>query len=172
MSKRWANWARTLNILLLAGVVCNGAALAQTSDPLPSWNDGTAKKAIASFVVKVTKEGGPDYVPIPERIAVFDNDGTLWSEQPMYVQMVFALDRLKGLAPRHPEWKEKQPFKAALEGDMKTLFSSGEGGLTEIMVATHAGMTTDEFAEIVKDGSRLRRILKPSVFTPRWFFSP
>ena len=172
MSKRWANWARTLNIFLLAGVVCNGAALAQTSDPLPSWNDGTAKKAIASFVVKVTKEGGPDYVPISKRIAVFDNDRTLWSEQPMYVQMVFALDRVKGLAPQHLEWKEKQPFKAALEGDMKTLFSSGEEGLIEMMVATHAGMTTDEFAEIVKDwlatakNPKTKRLYTEMVFQP------
>lgn len=99
----------------------------------------------------MTKEGGPDYVPIPERIAVFDNDGTLWSEQPMYVQMVFALDRVKALAPQHPEWKEKQPFKAALAGDIKTLFAGGEEALIELIVATHSGMTTDEFTQIVKD---------------------
>jgi phosphoserine phosphatase len=151
MSKGWVRWIRRLSSLLLLLAVFTGKAFAQSSDLLPSWNDGTAKKAITDFVAKVTKEGGPDYVPIPERIAVFDNDGTLWSEQPMYVQMVFAFDRVKALAPQHPEWKEKQPFKAALEGDMKTLLASGEEGLIELMVATHAGMTTDEFAEIVKD---------------------
>jgi hypothetical protein len=147
----YVSWTRTLSSLLLVLVVCAGIAFAQTSDPLPSWNDGTAKKALTDFVAKVTKEGGPDYVPIPERIAVFDNDGTLWSEQPMYVQMVFAFDRVKALAPQHPDWKEKQPFKAALEGDMKTLLAGGEEALIEVMVAAHAGMTTDEFAVIVKD---------------------
>jgi hypothetical protein len=151
MSKGWVRWIRRLSSLLLLLAVFTGKAFSQSSDLLPSWNDGTAKKAITDFVAKVTKEGGPDYVPIPERIAVFDNDGTLWSEQPMYVQMVFAFDRVKALAPQHPEWKEKQPFKAALEADMKTLLASGEEGLIELMLATHAGMTTDEFAEIVKD---------------------
>jgi hypothetical protein len=121
------------------------------ADPLASWNDGVAKKAITGFVAKVTNEGGPDFVPLAERIAVFDNDGTLWSEQPMYVQLAFALDRVKALAPQHPEWKEKQPFKATLEGDMKTLSAGGEEALIELVMATHAGMTTDEFAEIVKD---------------------
>jgi phosphoserine phosphatase len=126
-------------------------AFAQAPDPLPSWNDGVAKKAITGFVAKVTNEGGPDFVPPAERIAVFDNDGTLWSEQPMYAQLAFALDRVKALAPQHPEWKEKQPFKAALEGDMKTLSAGGEEALVELVMATHAGMTTDEFASIVKD---------------------
>jgi len=151
IGKGRASCVGRLSCFLLALVVCTGTAFAQASDLLPSWNDGTTKKAITDFVAKVTKEGGPGYVPIPERIAVFDNDGTLWSEQPMYVQMVFALDRVKALAPQHPEWKEKQPFKAALEGDMKTLFAGGEEGLIELIVATHAGMTTDEFTQIVKD---------------------
>ena len=160
MSKGWVNWTRTLNTFLLALVVCTGTAFANAPDPLPSWNSSTAKKAITNFIAGVTMEHGPNYVPIPERIAVFDNDGTLWSEQPMYVQMVFALDRVKALAPQHPEWKEKQPFKAPLEGDMKMLFSSGEEGLIEMMVATHAGMTTDEFAEIVKDWLATAKNLK------------
>jgi haloacid dehalogenase-like hydrolase len=121
------------------------------ADPLPSWNDGPAKKSIVEFVEKVTKEGGPDFVPVAERIATFDNDGTLWCEQPMYFQLAFALDRVKALAPRHPEWKEKQPFKAVLEEDMKTVLASGERGLAEIIMATHAGMTPDEFETIVKD---------------------
>jgi phosphoserine phosphatase len=121
------------------------------ADPLPSWNGGAAKKAIVDFVGRVTKEGGPDYVPPPERIATFDNDGTLWSEQPAYVQLAFALDRVKALAPKHPEWQQKQPFKGVLEGDMKAVAASGEKGLLEIMAATHVGNTTDEFAAIVTD---------------------
>ena len=126
-------------------------ATRNASDPLPSWNDGPAKKAIVAFVEKVTKEGGADFVPVAERIATFDNDGTLWCEQPLPVQLFFALDRVKALAPQHPEWKEKQPFKAVLEEDLKTVFASGERGLLELMMASHAGMTTDEFEAIVKD---------------------
>ena len=100
-------------------------------DPLPSWNDGAAKQRIVAFVTGVTTAGGPTFVPPAERIAVFDNDGTLWAEQPMYFQLAFALDRVKALALRHPEWKEKQPFKAALEGDMRMLAASGQKGLLE-----------------------------------------
>jgi phosphoserine phosphatase len=123
----------------------------QVADPLPSWNDGPARKAIIEFVERVTKEGSPDFVPPAERIATFDNDGTLWSEQPIYFQFAFALDRVKALAPQHPEWKAQQPFKAALDGDMKTLVASGEKGLVELMMATHTGMTTDEFAKTAAD---------------------
>src|SRR4249920_3651759 len=97
------------------------SARAQAADPLPSWNEGRAKQSILDFVAAVTREGSPDFVPVPQRIAPFDNDGTLWVEQPMYTQLAFALDRVKALAPLHPEWTAKQPFKAALEGDMKTL---------------------------------------------------
>ena len=103
------------------------------------------------FVTRVTKEGGADFVPVAERIAVFDNDGTLWVEQPMYTQMAFALDRVKALAPKHPEWKEKQPFKAVLDGDLKEVAAAGEKGLLELIMATHAGTTTDEFETLVKD---------------------
>ena len=99
----------------------------------------------------MTEKGGPDFVPVPERIATFDNDGTLWSEQPIYVQLAFALDRVSALAPQHPEWKQKQPFKAMLEGDMKAMAASGEKGLLEVVAVTHAGMTTEEFEKIVKD---------------------
>jgi len=125
-------------------------ALAQ-SDPLPSWNDGKAKQSILDFVNAVTHEGAPNFVPAPERIATFDNDGTLWVEQPMYTQLAFALDRVKALAPMHPEWKQKQPFKAVLDGDMKALAASGERGLVELVMATHAGMTIEEFERIVKE---------------------
>ena len=126
------------------------AALAQ-SDPLPSWNDTAPKAAIVAFVEKVSKEGSPDFVPEPERIAVFDNDGTLWIEQPMYVQLAFALDRVKAEAPNHPEWKTTQPFQAVLEGDMKALAAAGEKGLVELIMTTHAGMTVTQFQEIVTD---------------------
>ena len=106
------------------------------ADPLPSWNDGEAKGAILEFVTRVTREGSPDFVPVAERVATFDNDGTLWGEQPIYVQVAFALDRVKTMAPTHPEWKQKQPFKGVLEGDVKAVAASGERGLLEIIAAT------------------------------------
>ena len=120
-------------------------------DPLPSWNEGEAKQAIFDFVVRVTDSASPDLVPEPERIAVFDNDGTLWSEQPMYFQLIFAIDRVKAMAPEHPEWQSQQPFKAVLEGDMETLAASGEHGILELVMATHAGMTTEEFETVATD---------------------
>ncbi len=126
------------------------SALAQ-ADALPSWNEGPTKTSIIDFVARVTRQGGPDFVPAEQRIAAFDNDGTLWCEQPMYVQLAFVLDRVKAMAPLHPEWKDKQPFKAVLEGDLKTLAESGERGMLELVMVTHAGMTTDEFAKIVSD---------------------
>ena len=118
-------------------------------DPLPSWNDTAPKKAIIAFVEKVTKEGSPDFVPPNERIATFDNDGTLWAEQPIYFQFAFAIDRVKALAPQHPEWKKQQPFAAALSGDKKALLASGQKGLMQIMAVSHSGMSTEEFARIV-----------------------
>ncbi|NMN74037.1 phosphoserine phosphatase [Rhizobium sp. 57MFTsu3.2] len=121
------------------------------SDPLPSWNDTGPKSAIVSFVERVTKQGSPDFVPEPERIAVFDNDGTLWVEHPMYTQLAFALDRVKTLSPQHPEWQNVQPFKAVLDGDMETLAASGEKGLLELIMVTHAGMTTSDFEKVVTD---------------------
>jgi len=120
-------------------------------DPLPSWNDGVSKRAIVEFVAAVTQQGGPGFVPPAERIVVSDNDGTLWPEQPMVFQMAFALDRVKVLAPAHPEWRGVQLFKAALEGDIKTLAEAGEGGLLELVKVSHAGMTTEEFQMIVVD---------------------
>jgi hypothetical protein len=145
-------------ISVLAGVLVgvtlsfgwSSGASSQT-DPLPSWNDTAAKQAIVEFVDRITKVGGPDFVTPAERIATFDNDGTLWVEQPMYVQMAFALDRIKALAPLHPDWKNKQPFKAVLEGDMRGLAKSGEHGLMELIAESHAGMTTAEFEKIVTD---------------------
>jgi len=139
-----------LGALLAAAALGSKAAQAQ-SDPLASWNDGAAKQSIVSFVARVTTQGGPDFVPQDQRIAVFDNDGTLWIEQPMYVQLAFILDRVRVLAPQNPAWKTKQPYKAVLDGDMKALAASGEKGLVELMAVTHAGMTSDEFSRIVTD---------------------
>ena len=136
--------------MLFSLTLAPAVALAQ-SDPLPSWNDTAPKAAIVEFVEKVSKEGSPDFVPEPERIAVFDNDGTLWTEQPMYVQLAFALDRVKAEAPNHPEWATTQPFQAVLEGDMKTLAAFGEKGLVELIMASHAGMTANQFSKIVTD---------------------
>lgn len=137
--------AKTLFALLLL------ANAAFAADPLPSWNDGPAKQSIINFVTKVTKAGSPDFVPAPERIATFDNDGTLWSEQPMYFQLLFTVDRVKALAPQHPEWQTQEPFASLLKGDMKGVMAGGEKALLELVMATHAGMTTEEFDKTVKD---------------------
>lgn len=134
----------------LTGLLRANSALAQT-DPLPSWNDGATKSSIMNFVARVTTQGGPDFVPPDLRIATFDNDGTLWIEQPMYVQFAFIFDRVRTLSPQNPSWKTKQPFKAVLGGDMKALAASGEKGLVELMAATHAGMTVNEFEKIVSE---------------------
>ena len=123
---------------------------AGAGDPLSSWNEGPAKKAIGDFVARVTKEGSPDFVPVPERIATFDNDGTLWAEKPLPFQLLFALDRVKALAPAHPEWATKEPFASLLKGDMTGVLAGGSKGLAEIMAVTHAGMPTDEFAPVVE----------------------
>lgn len=148
-------------VAALAAALVAAAAAAQ---PLPSWNDGPAKRAIVQFVTDATTPGHPAFVPAAERIAVFDNDGTLWPEQPMYVQLAFALDRVRALAPAHPEWKDAQPFKAALEGDVKALAESGERGLVELVTATHAGMTSEAFAQVVRDWMRTAR--HPTVGRP------
>jgi phosphoglycolate phosphatase-like HAD superfamily hydrolase len=115
------------------------------AEVLPSWKDGPSRQAIEAFVTAVTREGDQDFIPPAERIAVFDNDGTLWSEQPMYFEVLFALDEVKRMAPQHPEWKDKQPFKAVLENDQKALAAAGEKGLLQIVGATHTGVTTAEF---------------------------
>jgi phosphoserine phosphatase len=138
-------------IAFLAAVAFTSTTIARAADPLPSWNDGPAKQSIITFVEKVTKPGSPDFVPAPERIAVFDNDGTLWSEQPAPVQFYFVADRVKALAPQHPEWKTKEPFASLLKGDVKGALEGGDHGLMELFMATHTGMTTDEFAQMVKD---------------------
>ncbi|MDL2409407.1 HAD family hydrolase [Rhizobium calliandrae] len=134
-------------IMLVAGAI--SPALAQ--EALPSWNDTAAKTRIMDFVKATTTQGGESYVAPEDRIAVFDNDGTLWVEQPFYTQLGFMLDRIKDLAPQHPEWKEQEPFKSVLAGDLKGVAKSGEKGIVELGMATHAGMTTEQFSKIVTD---------------------
>jgi phosphoglycolate phosphatase-like HAD superfamily hydrolase len=154
-------WVNCLLAACLAWAALNAHAQA---DPLPSWNEGAAKARIVAFVRAVTHDASADYVPLSKRVAVFDNDGTLWSEQPAYFQLLFAIDRVKALAPGHPEWKTTQPFKAAIEGDLKALAAAGEKGLVELVMATHAGMTTEQFEKQVRDWLSVAR--HPSLKRP------
>ena len=134
--------------LFVTVVGCQSPQVA--ADALPSWNEGPTKQAVVEFVDRVTKDGGSDYVAPAERVAVFDNDGTLWSEKPVYFQLLFAIDRVKALAPKHPEWKEQQPFKGVLEGDLKAALAGGEESLLQLVMATHADMTTEQFERVVR----------------------
>jgi len=145
---------------------------AQAADPLASWNDTAAKKNIITFVEKVASPNSSDFLPANERIAVFDNDGTLWSEQPMYFQLYFALDRIKELAPRHPEWKTQEPFASLLKGDVKAVLAGGKKTLLEIIMASHAGMTTTEFENIVKDWIETARHPKTERLYTEMVFQP
>jgi phosphoglycolate phosphatase-like HAD superfamily hydrolase len=147
---------RTLLVTLAAAGLYRGSAFAQAPGPLPSWSDRT-RQSIMNFVDRVTREGGPDYVAPAERIATFDNDGTLWCEKPLPVQGAFALDRVKAMAPQHPEWQDKQPFKAVLEGNPEALLAFGEKGIFEILAVTHSGMTTDAFSKIAADWFAMAR---------------
>ena len=131
-------------------VLCLLPLLAQAADPLPAWREGPSRTAIVAFVKDVTTEGGPRYVAPAERIAVFDNDGTLWSEQPMYFELLFALDEVKRLAPQHPQWRNEQPFKAVLENDQQALAAQGMDGLLKIVAATHSGMSTEQFTAVAR----------------------
>ncbi len=140
------NW-RGVIAGLCAAVMFASGAFAQ-ADPLASWNEGAVKKSITDFVGRVTTPGS-DFVPVPERIATFDNDGTLWAEQPYYFQLAFAFDRIRTLAPQYPEWKDKQPYKGLIEGDVKAALATGHKGLLEVVAVTHSGMTTDEFNGLV-----------------------
>jgi hypothetical protein len=141
-----------VTIPLLAALRPGGAPVPIAAhDPMSSWNEGAAKRSITDFVARVTNANSPHFVSVPERIAVFDNDGTLWCEQPVYFQLFFAMDRVRALAPEHPEWKDKEPFRSILAGDIKAAFASGEKGLMEIVAATHSGMSTTAFEQIVRD---------------------
>jgi len=141
----------TAVLRLSTGMLLFLALAAARAEPLPSWNESESRHQIVSFVEAVTDPNSPEFVLADARIAVFDNDGTLWSEQPAYFQLLFAIERVKTLAPEHPEWQQRQPFQAVLEGDLRALAESGEKGLLELVMATHAGMTTDEFSSIVED---------------------
>jgi phosphoglycolate phosphatase-like HAD superfamily hydrolase len=157
-------------VAIFAVCICS---VANAADPLQSWNEGPAKQAIVEFVAAVTDKDSKDYVNPADRIATFDNDGTLWVEYPMYTQALFAFDRVKTLAPQHPEWKTKQPFKALLAGDMKTVGASGMKGLMEIIIATHSGMTAAEFEQEVSNWlattkqSRFKRLYTELVYQPQ-----
>lgn len=173
LGKTTNGWKVERFVPILLVIVCLVPVVQRAQkDPLPSWNGGHSREAILEFVARVTTPDGPDFVPAEARIATFDNDGTLWTEQPMYVQMAFALDRVKAMAPQHPEWKQQQPFKAVLEGDTKALAASGEKGLVRIVMATHTGMTTQQFDATVKQWlktaqhPRFRRPYTECVFQP------
>ena len=139
-----------LLLVILGGSPLN-AGEPTKDEALSSWNDGPSKKAIIDFIDRVTRDGGPDYVKPEDRIATFDHDGTLWAEQPMYFQIMFAMDRVRALSPKHPDWKNKQPFKAVLDHDIKALAALGETGFLKIMAVTHTGITADDFTKIVAD---------------------
>jgi hypothetical protein len=147
--KNW--WINVVRVAAIAFIATSWTVPGFAQDPLPSWNDTAPKKAIVAFVERVTTQGSPDFVPPAERIATFDNDGCLWAEQPIYFQIAFALDRVKAMAPQHPEWKNKEPFASLLKGDLKGALAGGEPAIAQIVVATHAGMTTEEFEKIVRD---------------------
>jgi phosphoserine phosphatase len=162
------------SVLALIGLLMASALFAvnvSAADALPSWEDGPAKSAITVFVEKVTTEG-PDFVPPAERIAVFDNDGTLWSEQPLYFQAFFLFDRIRELAPDHPEWKDRQPFASVLEGDLESALAGGEHALLEMTMATHAGMTTDEFESKVKEWISTARHPETGKFFTEMVYQP
>jgi phosphoglycolate phosphatase-like HAD superfamily hydrolase len=144
-------------VFLACIAVAVGPGTLRAAEPLPSWNDGEARQSILRFVESVTREGAPTFVPPAERIAVFDNDGTLWAEQPLYFQFVYALDQVKALAPKHREWKTQPPFSDLLKGNTKAVLASGEAGLAKILAVSHAGMTTDAFAASVAEWTRTAR---------------
>jgi hypothetical protein len=144
-ARRW--WL----VPLLVAAAHAGTAAAQADQPLPSWNDGPTRRAVLAFVAKVTTPGSPEFVPPAERIATFDNDGTLWAEKPTYFQVFFVIDRVRALAPQHPEWRTKEPFASLLKGDLAALKKGGDRALLELVMATHAGMTTAEFEALVRD---------------------
>jgi phosphoserine phosphatase len=153
MNRRFTRYLSSCALLCIA----LSTVTTRADDPLPSWNEGASKKAIVDFVERVTSKDSPDFVPPAQRIATFDNDGCLWSERPIYFQLQFAIDRVKLLAPQHPQWKTEQPFQAVLEGDKETLAKAGMEGLAKLVMATHAGMTTDEFASAVQDWLKTAR---------------
>ena len=158
--------------VVLLALFASTAGVWGESDPLPSWVEGEAKQSIVNFVTKVTQPDSADYVPLAQRVAVFDNDGCLWGEQPMYAQAFFVFDRVRALAPNHPEWKEQEPFASVLRGDTNSALAGGEPALIEMMMATHAGMTTEEFSKLVENWlatakhPRSKRLFTEMVYQP------
>jgi hypothetical protein len=163
---------RLSRLFLLAASLLVPLLAAAQGAPLSSWNDSKAKSTLISFVNGVTFPGSPGFIPIEDRVAVFDNDGTLWSEQPVYFQVAFALDRVKAMAPQHPEWKEQEPFKSLLAGDVKAVLAGGEKALLQIIAATHAGMTTDEFNQTVTEWSKTARHPKTGKLYTEMVYQP
>jgi phosphoglycolate phosphatase-like HAD superfamily hydrolase len=167
--------ASVRRVVVASAIACSmslGTTAAQAADPLPSWNEGKTKQSIVDFVAKVTKQGSPEFVPTAERIATFDNDGTLWAEQPLYFQLQFGLDRVKELAPAHPEWKEKEPFKSVLGGDLKSAFAGGAGSLIAILAAGSSDMTTEEFDRIARAWLATSRHPKTGRLYPEMVYQP
>lgn len=163
---------QTLLVVPIIAAMSLVTGIVHADDPLPSWNDGKAKQSIITFVERVTTQGSPDFVVAAERIATFDNDGTLWCEQPMYVQAFFVLDRIKQMVPQHPEWKDKEPFASVLKGDMKSALAGGEHAVVALMAAAHSGMTTDEFEKNVTDWITTARHPKTGKLFTEMAFQP
>jgi len=148
---------RKFSLLVATALIACAAPAYAAPDPLPSWNDTAPRKAIIAFVERVTKPGTPDFVPVPQRIATFDNDGTLWAEQPIYFQFAFAIDRVEALAPLHPDWKGKEPFAAVIDRDMKRVMAAGDEGINQLIAATHSGMTIESFNRIAGEWVRTKQ---------------
>jgi phosphoglycolate phosphatase-like HAD superfamily hydrolase len=161
-----------LVVAMFVATLAFASTNARCADALPSWNDGKTKQSIVDFVAKVTKGGSPDFVPVGERVATFDNDGTLWAEQPLYFQFLFALDRVKVLAPQHPEWQAEEPFASLLKGDLKGALAGGEHALLAIVAGTQAGLTTDEYAQVVKDWLAAAKHPKTGRLYPEMAYQP
>jgi hypothetical protein len=164
--------ANTLLVWLTLGMLLSAPVPLQAADPLHAWNDTKPKRAIIAFVDKVTRAGSPDFVPAAERLATFDNDGTLWAEQPIYFQFLFVIDRVKALAPQHPEWKDKEPFSHLLAGDMKAFAAGGEKSLLPVIAASHAGITAEEIEKIVKDSLAAARHPKTGKLYTEMVYQP
>lgn len=158
--------------LVIAFVIVIFAAHARAAGPLQSWNDTATKQSIIAFVEKVTAKESPDHVASADRIATFDNDGTLWAEQPVYVQLLFAIDRVRKLAPQHPEWRNQEPFASVLKGDLKAASAGGEKAIAELVMATHAGTTTVEFEKIVVDWIATARHLQTKKLHTEMIYQP
>ena len=171
-TSRYCAWRYFIRVCAFAAMCLSVAGSAHARDVLVSWNDGKARQSIIDFVEKVSKQETPGFVEPVARIAVFDNDGTLWSEQPAYFQLLFAIDRIKALADKHPEWSDRQPFKGVLEGDMKAVMKTGKRGLAELLMASHTGMSTDEFAAIVSDWIATARHPKTGIAYNEMIYQP